>query len=84
LRLRGRCAGNAERANSFEVDNRLLSKRESCDRGGRLNRCLHRGLRDRGVPDVADLAMLLVAGVAMPVRDHMSTQRAHRKDERDG
>ena len=83
-RLRGRCAGNAESASRLEVRRGLFGKRESCDQDGRLNRRLCRGLRDRGVPDVANLAMLLVVGGGVPMGDRMRTQRTHPQDERDG
>ncbi|MGA3293269.1 MAG: hypothetical protein ABSE45_04700 [Candidatus Acidiferrales bacterium] len=49
-----------------------------------MNRRLCRGLRDRCVPDVANLAMLLVVSVAIPVGDRVRTKYAHRKDERHG
>jgi hypothetical protein len=32
---------------------------------------MHRGLRDRNVPDVADLAMLFVERIVMPVADRL-------------
>jgi hypothetical protein len=83
-RLRGRCAGNAEGANRLEVRRGLFGKRESCDQDGRLNRRLCRGLRDRGVPDVANLAMLLVVGGGVPMGNRMRAQRTHPQDERDG
>jgi hypothetical protein len=83
-RLRGGCAGNAGGANWLEIRGGLLGKRESCDQDRRLNRRLCRGLRDRCVPDVANLAMLLVVSVAIPVGDRVRTKYAHRKDERHG
>jgi len=83
--LGGRCAGNAEGPDYVEVRGELFSKRDSSDRCRRLNGGRRRRLRDRGVPDMANLAMLLVVRVAIvPVSDRVSAQRTHRKDERDG
>ena len=48
-------------------------------------RChMRRRLRDRGVPDMANLAMLLVVVVSMPVGDRERAQRDHREDQRHG
>jgi hypothetical protein len=36
-----------------------------------------------GVPNLANLAMLLVGGLRVPVRERVRGQRAQRKDERE-
>ncbi len=43
-----------------------------------------RGLRDRGVADVADLAMLFIGRVPMPVPGRFHGEDAHGEDQGDG
>ena len=45
---------------------------------------LHRGLRHGGVADVANLAMLFVGGVLMPVPSCLHGKQAHTKHEGHG
>lgn len=45
---------------------------------------MRRGNRARNMADVANLAVLLVEGVAVPVNQGMHAQRAHHYDEDDG
>jgi len=40
-------------------------------------------LRDRGVPDVADLAMILFVCMVVPVADRMGRERSQRQNDRD-
>lgn len=73
-RLRGRSARDTESARCFEIEAEVFSGCESRDGKRCLRRDLDRRLRNRGASDVADLAMLLVVGVTMPVGDHVDAQ----------
>lgn len=75
--------GYAERANRLDTWSEQFRKDESRDGNGRLNPRLCRGLRDRDVPDVANLAVLLVAWVRVSVGNRVRAQCAHCKNERD-
>ena len=57
--------------------------RKSCDWYGRLYGDLRRCLRNRSVPDVADLAMLLVGCLGVPVAGRIRTQGGDRQDKAD-
>jgi hypothetical protein len=52
---------------------------KSGDRNRRPHSYLRGGLRDCGVTDVADLAMLFVGGVLMPVPSSLHGKQAHAK-----
>jgi hypothetical protein len=54
------------------------------DRDGNLRADVRGGLRDCGVPDVADLAVLFVGGVLMPVPSCLHGKQAHAKHEGNG
>ncbi len=45
---------------------------------------LCRRLRNRGVSDMADLAMIFVVGVSMPVADRMRGKKSQRENGGDG
>ncbi len=62
---------------------RFFGERESRYRRSRLHGHLHRRLRNRSVSNMADLAMLLVVGVGVPVADRVRGQQTQREDERD-
>ncbi len=68
-------------ANGIESYFRAFGDRKSGDRDGRPHSYLRGGLRDCGVPDVADLAMLFVGGVLMPVPSRLHGKQAHAKHE---
>ncbi len=61
----------------------MLGDYEPRHRNGRLYRHGRRGLRRGGVADLANLAVLFVRGLRVPVRERVCGQRAQRKDERD-
>jgi hypothetical protein len=44
---------------------------------------LHRGLRNRGVSDVADLAMIFVVSVGVPVADRVRGKKNQRENGSD-
>ena len=64
-------------ANRVETELRIFGDRKSCDRDGRLHLHLRRGARYGDVAGVADLAMLFVRGVAMPVPSSLHGKEAH-------
>jgi hypothetical protein len=59
----------------------IFGERKSGDRNGLPHADLCRGLRDCSVPDMADLAMLFVGGVLMPVASGLHGKQAHGKDQ---
>ena len=61
----------------------MLGGDESRHRNRRLQRRGCGGLRRGDVPYLANLAMLLVRSLRVPVRERVGRQRAHRQDERD-
>src|ERR1700730_3112474 len=77
-RLGGRGPGDTQGTNWFKVATRFFGRREPRDWRRRLQFGLHRGLRNRDVPDVADLAMLFVERIVMPVADRLGAQYADR------
>ena len=62
----------------------IFGDRKSRHRNGRLHPHLHSRLRHSGVADVANLAMLFVRGMLMPVRSCLQGKQAHAKDEGHG
>ena len=62
---------------------KFFSERESCYRRSCLHNHLRRRLRNRGVSDMADLAMILVVRVDVPVADRVRGQQNQREDHRD-
>lgn len=68
-------------ANGVESYFLAFAGRKSGDRNRRPHPYLRGGLRDCGVTDVADLAMLFVGGVLMPVPSCLHGKQAHRKDQ---
>ncbi len=68
-------------ANRVKTEFLIFGKRESSDRDGRLQFHLRRGPRYGDVAAVADLAMLFVRGVAMPVPGSLHGKQAHGKNQ---
>lgn len=64
-------------ADGVETKLRFFGDRKSRDRHRRLHGHLRRGLRYGYMPDVADLAMLFVRGVPMPVSGGLHGKNAH-------
>ncbi len=58
-----------------------LSDRESCDRNGHPHFDMHCGLRDCGVPDVAELTMLFIGRVLMPVSGSLNGKKTDGQNE---
>ena len=71
-------------ANRVETELSVFGDCEAGDRYGRLCFDLSGGRRDGYVPGVADLAMLFVGGVAMPVAGGLHGEEAHGEDQGDG
>jgi hypothetical protein len=82
-RLGRRGSGNARGPD--EIETRRQFFRESDPRGGgsQLNGYSRRCLRNRSVADVADLTMIFVVGVGVPVADRVRRQKSEREDNRD-
>jgi hypothetical protein len=68
-------------ANWVETKLLVFGDRESSDRDGRLRFDLRRGLRYGDVPGMADLAMLFVRGVPVPMPGSLHGKEAHTKDQ---
>ncbi len=68
-------------ANRVETELLISGECESGDRDGRLRFYLRRRLRHGDVPGVADLAMLFVGGVPMPVAGSLHGKKAHGKNQ---
>ncbi len=68
-------------ANRVETELLIFGDRKPRDRDGRLQFHLRRGLRYGDVPGVADLAMLFVRGVPMPVPSSLDGKEAHGKNQ---
>jgi len=68
-------------ANRVEAELRIFGGRKTGDRDGRLRCYLRSGLRHGNVPGVADLAMLFVGGVPMPVPGCLHGKEAHGKNQ---
>ena len=68
-------------ANRVETELLVIGRSKPRDRDGRLHFHLRGGLRYGDVPGMADLAMLLVGGVPMPVPGSLHSKEAHRKNQ---
>ena len=68
-------------ANRVEAEFLIFGDCRSSDRNGRLRFYLCGGRRYGYVPGVADLAMLFVGGVAMPVPGSLHGKEAHGKNQ---
>lgn len=68
-------------ANGVEGQLLVFGYRKSRHRDGRLYTHLRSRLRDCGMPDMADLAMLLVGRVRMPVPGRLNGESAHGKNQ---
>src|SRR5579862_3636849 len=64
-------AGNAGRADKIDTRRQFFSEGKSGRRSSCVPGYLSRGLRNGGAPYVADLAMILVRRVAVPVGDRV-------------
>ena len=62
----------------------VFADSNSRDRDGPLDSDLRSRLRDGNVPDMADLAMLFVGGVFMPVPSGLHGKQAHGKNQGHG
>jgi hypothetical protein len=60
---------------------RLVVDSDVGDGRRRLCGYLRRGLRNRSVSDVTDLAMVFIVGVVVPVADRMRRERGQRQDD---
>ena len=68
-------------ANGVETDFLVFADSKSRDRDGPLDSDLRSGLRDSSVPDMAELAMLFVGGVLMPVPGCLHGKKAHGENQ---
>ena len=68
-------------ANRVEAELLIFDGRKSRDRDGRLHFHLGRGSWHRDVARVADLAMLFVGGVPVPVAGGLHGKQAHGKNQ---
>jgi len=68
-------------ANRVEAEFLVFGDRESSNCDGRLRFYLSGGRRYGYVPGVADLAMLFVGGVPMPVPGSLHGEQAHGKNQ---
>ena len=82
--LSRRGSRDTEGVNKFKIGRKFFGERESRNRSGCLHGHLRRRLWNRGMSNVADLAMILVVRVAMPVADRMRRERSERQNGRDG
>jgi hypothetical protein len=71
-------------ANRVEAEFLIFGDCKSSDCDGRLRFYLSGGRRNGDVPSVADLAMLFVGGVAMPVPGGLHGEEAHGKNQGHG
>jgi hypothetical protein len=76
----GRSSGTAERADRLKFRSPLLVGYESCDGRGGLNSRRDGSLRDNGVANMAELAVLLRVGLSVPVADGMGAPYGDGKD----
>lgn len=74
-------SGDAKSANCFEIGPGTFGGGKSCHGHGSQVGALCCRLWNRGMADVARLAMLIGGRVGMPVGGCVHSQRAHRKDE---
>jgi hypothetical protein len=79
--LNRRRAGDSMTANRVETKLLVFGDRKPRDRYGRLHFHLRGGLRYGDVTRVADLAMLFVGGMPMPVPSSLHGKQAHGKDQ---
>jgi len=68
-------------ANRVQADFLILADRKASDRDPELRFYLRRGLRYGDMARVADLAMLFVGGVPMPVPGSLHGEQAHGKNQ---
>ena len=79
--LNRRRAGDSVTANRVEAEFLILADRKASNRDRRLRLDLRRGLRYGDMARVADLAMLFVGGVPMPVPGSLHGKQAHGKNQ---
>jgi hypothetical protein len=68
-------------ANWIEAELLIFGDGKSSDRDGRLSFYLRRGFWHGDVAGVADLAMLFIGGVPMPVAGGLHGKEPHGKDQ---
>ena len=71
-------------ANRVETELLVIGRRKPRDRDGRLHFHLCRGLRYGDVPGMANLAMLFVGGVPVPMPCSLHSKQAHGKNQGHG
>ena len=81
--LSRRGSRNTEGVNELKIGRKFLSERDSRNRSRHLHGHLCGRLWNSRVPNVADLAMILVVGVVVPVADRMRRERSQRQNGRD-
>jgi hypothetical protein len=81
--LSRRGSRNTKGADEINFGRRFFSEREFCNRRSCLHGHFRRRLRNRSVSDMADLAMILVVRVDMPVAHRVRGQQDQREDHRD-
>jgi hypothetical protein len=74
-------SGDAKGANRIEIGPGTFGGGKSRHQHGSELGALWRRLRNRGVPDVARLTLLIVGRVGMPMGGCVHSQCAHREDE---
>ena len=79
--LNRRRAGDSVTANRVEAEFLILADRKASNRDRRLRLDLRRGLRYGDMARVADLTMLFVGGVPMPVPGSLHGKQAHGKNQ---
>ena len=83
-RLRGRGSRNAGSADKIRMGRRLVADGETRDGRGRLHGHLRGRLRDGRMAYMADLAVIFVVGLIVPVAYGVGSQQRKRKQGRDG
>ena len=78
------CAGNAGRADKIEMRRRFVFDGQVRDERRSLLDYLDGWLRNSGVSDVANLAVIFVVGVAVPVANCVSGKESERQNGRHG
>ena len=68
-------------ANRVETELLVIGRSKPRDRDGRLHFHLRRGLRYGDVARMADLAMLFIGGMPMPVPRSLHGKQAHGKNQ---
>ena len=83
-RLNGRGAGRVMLEDRLWLKNGFGNRSDPGEGKRRLEGQLSDGKRSRSVARLANLAVLLVNGLLVPVHERVKAQRAHDEDEHDG